>query len=664
MKRALLFVCLMATVAIPWGVHAQNTPLPIRSFVLDTLGNSIQYPSTDQDGNSLPIKGELRELVSGRTAKTWKVKYEKKGHNRLQCDPPMVNITFDKTDSKGKPKELFTGMSTYPGYPALQYQEIRLVPDCDPSEDTVPWLTELGLEGNLNVQLRETFSYKTLRKFKVPAPDIIGFAKMSFASADSKYNGKEFNYFIVQRDNEQDDQMPFTRQFNFDPNLIQDSSQDKWRSASGVKDPLHFLEGFTLFDVKANKNLTVEYDPETTIRYWLLASFLGLQDRGPIKNQDLGRDLATGKWKQIPFGFDFAVFCKVVDPGIILYLGDLPQEKQTLFKKLYYQVAREIFGNAQSLQYMIGVVDQFPFPVEKSLFKRYLAVSFHKYAQYFGSENFAQRMSVPYVAWGNMLPFPSEDAYMEEAIQFQEDCARKKFPSPSVLITFKDNPRLEISALSSSGDTLEDKSLELKQLRFNAALFLRANEEGVFIPKEFLQTSPFFAQIVDANNQVKEKFTVGYIRPREGLEDIPGFYYRLPKGVDVEFDLFTRYSVEVLQTGKPADNSNGFLPGKYRIVLSKLHFGSKIEDKDMPPNASNEIELIPQSVIDALRTRVEELRNQRDALRDEIKRARQQPGTTTIPSKSLLPAAPMKKQLGDISTALQSILESVQGEMR
>ncbi|MBI2888426.1 MAG: hypothetical protein HYY10_00705 [Candidatus Liptonbacteria bacterium] len=76
---------------------------------------------------------------------------------------------------------------------------------------------------------------------------------------------------------------------------------------------------------------------------------------------------------------------------------------------------------------------------------------------------------------------------------------------------------------------------------------------------------------------------------------------------------------------------------------------------------------ITQSMIDALRKRVEELRKQRDALREQIdavKRARQQPGTVTIPSKPLLPAAPVSRQLGDITEALQSILESMQGAVR
>ncbi len=73
---------------------------------------------------------------------------------------------------------------------------------------------------------------------------------------------------------------------------------------------------------------------------------------------------------------------------------------------------------------------------------------------------------------------------------------------------------------------------------------------------------------------------------------------------------------------------------------------------------------VTQSMIDALRARVEGLRKQRDVLRDAVRRTRQQPGTTIIPSKPHLPTAPMKKQLGDISTALQNVLEAMQGVIR
>ena len=77
---------------------------------------------------------------------------------------------------------------------------------------------------------------------------------------------------------------------------------------------------------------------------------------------------------------------------------------------------------------------------------------------------------------------------------------------------------------------------------------------------------------------------------------------------------------------------------------------------------------IMQSVIDALRKRVEELWNKRNALQnqlDAIKRERAiQSGARIIPSGPHLPAAPLREQLGDISAALQSILEPVRATVR
>jgi hypothetical protein len=61
--------------------------------------------------------------------------------------------------------------------------------------------------------LGEYFIFSTLRNIGISTVDVVDFSKLSFLNAEEKYRGKKYDYMFLQRDNEEDDELSFTKQF-------------------------------------------------------------------------------------------------------------------------------------------------------------------------------------------------------------------------------------------------------------------------------------------------------------------------------------------------------------------------------------------------------------------------------------------------------------------
>src|SRR3990167_6015916 len=98
----------------------------IRDFKIDTNGRTLFVFGAEN-----APEAELREFQNGKKINEWDVNYRKIGASRSQCYPPLMNITFDKDDRYGNPKELFAGRSTYGSSMTLFYQRLKLLSECD-----------------------------------------------------------------------------------------------------------------------------------------------------------------------------------------------------------------------------------------------------------------------------------------------------------------------------------------------------------------------------------------------------------------------------------------------------------------------------------------------------------------------------------------------------
>ena len=394
------------------------SPYIVRNLTLDTRGKTLLLDETAPNHD-----GRLIESDEGGPVRTWKVKYEQKGNSRRACDPPVLNLSFDKTDSKGNKKELFTGVSTYGDHSVLQYQKIRLIPECDIWKDNaissrysfMPDTDTIGFSGQLNVLLREYFIAKAMRAFGVPTGDIIGFANVTFVTPYEGYGSESFRYMIVQKTDERDDQIPFPTQFNLNPDLYE--SSDIGLVLDIDYDTVNRLISATLIDIATSAKTTVFFDQEKTLRFLLLSQFLSLGDMSYLTNEDWGTDNTTGKTVIIPHGFDYSFNCSVAEPLDldITELIDrvnvyLPEELRPAYRPILYQLAREIFLNPASLNKMIELVNSFPYPdVNKEQLIEYLKIRFYRYGKYFNSASFASQMKQSYNPLSVTMPFSSDE---------------------------------------------------------------------------------------------------------------------------------------------------------------------------------------------------------------------------------------------------------------
>lgn len=383
------------------GLVAGTIPLevrhPVRHLELDTFGQPTDQLDVEYGASLVEHAPSL--------ALSWNVKYKQKGASRAEeCQPPVMNVSFNKRQS------LFRGLSSYP--PAggsLFYQKVRFVPNCD------IWQPP----GGANVLLREYLGYNIFRRFGVPTNDTIGFAALRIHGSDNgRYepSTKEYAYLLLQRDNEKDDQVPFANQFSLALNLFEADE-----GYGGNSDLARYLPGkfqgvgFTT----ATQSVYLPLDPENSIRHFLTADFLYLDDhQDPFRNEDYGcpgtLDAAgncSAPWKTIPFDFDVAVSYCVDEPtgfDILTEIEKLPEELRPEYRQIYYRVVREIFDNPDSLNELLLTIDRYPFNVERTTLKHFIKARFLTLAKRFGSPEFAAQVAQPHVDFVHRARFLRE----------------------------------------------------------------------------------------------------------------------------------------------------------------------------------------------------------------------------------------------------------------
>ena len=344
-------------------------------------------------------------LEEGST--TWQMEYKQKGASRRQCVPPILNIKTQFRDRDvGRSDQLyklFPGMTSYPGYEELRYRKMRFIPDCD-----------VWHEFELGPLLREYFIYSLLRHFGVPAVDPIAFAQVTFVSSDTDFDQTQsYPYLILQRIDEDKDQIPFATQFSF-ARLIE-SSDTVWdtsgdRSIVGASGDIATVSlQYTDPSTGIGRTEELSLDPETAIRYVLLSDFTSLEDFDiVVHNVDYGLH-SSGIWEHIPFDFDDSFYCHFSSTVVLNKIEQLPAEIQPSYKQAYYRISREIFDNPDNLNYMLALVDSYPFRDNIIKMKNTIKLRFYYYALYFSSPQFASDLGQEYV------PFANQGRYMREA---------------------------------------------------------------------------------------------------------------------------------------------------------------------------------------------------------------------------------------------------------
>jgi hypothetical protein len=519
---------------------------PIRELVLDTLGNPVQAAQYDVER-----EGKLNEFSGGGIVKTWKVKYEKKGHARFVCDPPILNVSFDKKDSKGNKRELFTGISTYPGRPQLQYQKIRMVPLCEAEQYYNP-STNLyaGFGGKIDAQLREYFALTALRAAGAPAVDVVGFANVSFVSPDAQYNNKTFRYMLLQRDNEQDDEFPFTEQFNLESTLIEDG---KWNAQvwSSANEGNYTIFGDLLYKWNSagadTKPVSLRRDPDDMLKGFLIAKLIQDGDRAILHNEDYGKVKNADVWRTITYGFDWNLYeCNIsnfldaLKSNMEWNIKSLLSDQQQIYKSAYQRVASSLFFNSDILSTLHKNIARFPFQDSggKELLNDYLDMAFYRFGSYFQSSEFAAFTGVPADNTIKPIPFSSVSMFETAKNNFNERCWLNTSPSDSGAKAEVSSARLQLLSVKGQGKEGEE-AVEYPYLQANFAVTITASKnQDVVINK----SSAFKVTFVGPNLEKMEVGSEVYARPVEIAETV-GPSWTIPAGVIAHFSVSFRYDL-------------------------------------------------------------------------------------------------------------------------
>ncbi len=521
-------------------VKAQSTAYPIRNLTLDTLSKTLLLNGTELDRD-----GRLKEYSGDTLLKDWKIKYEHKGSSRGICEPPVLNLSFDK----GKAKEYFTGVSTFDGATTLQYQKIRLIPECDIWNDYWKSNGDTGFSGQLNVSLREYIIFKIFRKFGIPTADVVGFANVTFVAPDTGYNGKSFRYIIVQRPAEQDDQIPFTTQFNLNPSLyesgVYESSARPWNLDYSNSNR---LTQAVLTKISDNSKITIPFDQDSTIKFLLLTDFLNVGDMDYLHNEDWGIDWITGKAKLIPHGFDSSFSCFSIDPSdiqIINMINGLPVNSRSSYQSAFYRITKEIFGNSTSLNQMISLVNDFPYKdVDKEKLIEYLKIKFYQYAKYFNSSDFASSINQTYESRSVVLPFTSDEEYNSHRQTFFSSCYRTAKAVSGLSVSMIGTPTFVYSSDSNPAVpcpkgfdcTGAPSSGVVKNGQVSLVVEVKTTDSAVQMSKSRYGNA-FQAELVGTSGIDQKDIDFEYSPISGNIEDYAGPYYSIPPNSTVRFSL-------------------------------------------------------------------------------------------------------------------------------
>lgn len=428
----ILFIILFVFVCLTENTFASSviTPIPVRKFSLelDSSVSALGSLSLDQK-----VEGRLKEYSGGVLIKDWKIKLDKKGHSRDKCEPLMFNLTFDKTDSEGNKKPLFNGRSTYGGNSTLEYQELRFIPDCDIWNGPRSVHT-MGFKGSLSSQTREGFAHMVFRRFGVATPDVVTFADITFISADPVYSGKTFRYMVLQRVDEEDDQIPFTKQFGLKTTIYKEGRDGPYYMTESGNDR---LDKITILDNRDNLPITLNLDNSNAVRLRILSEFIDLGDVWFLQNESYGVKASDNKTLIIPHSLDSSFSCTFSSPEKTVggYKKAMMLENSNMLnfitKKIYYEDFQKIFTNINNLYVLEQIVNSFPGKQsEKQQLKNFLRIRFHQFASYAVSTEFAMVLNQPYVKKTVTLPFLRTEGYQYAYDTFMKNCGVTRSETP------------------------------------------------------------------------------------------------------------------------------------------------------------------------------------------------------------------------------------------
>ncbi len=358
------------------GRLALSIRQPLRFFEIDTQGSTA-------DNLDYKQLGQLQELNAGAPSKSWSIQYEKKGVNRADLEPGLFNLTFPAGDAFSAITTALTGAGADG---ILNYAKIRINPATDAWEP---------LEGYANALAREYVCYKLFRQFGIPVLDVAGVGAFKIKSRESTINGYGATftpYLMLQRDNSANDEVPFTRQFNMDSRIYEALQPMPGLTVTG--------DSFTFVSYNLYGNtVRLDLDLASAIRHFIALDMLAVEDRGPFKNEDYGRDLALDKWRTIPNDFDFSLMSfeqnRILAGQAIAALEALPPERKDEGRRLFYQIAREMFDNPQRLNDFLVTLDGYSLPMSRYA-KHFVKARYISLALYFSSPEFAEALHQPH----------------------------------------------------------------------------------------------------------------------------------------------------------------------------------------------------------------------------------------------------------------------------
>jgi len=547
----------------PVPLDGATSPYVMHNWTFFTIGKTIYL--SDTAANNL---AELQEFANGIKTEDWSISYDQKGNNRRQCQPPVLNITFKSGIMHNK----FHGVSTYANYPTLKYNKIRLIPECDTWNDYQGsgGGDNAGFGGQVTANLREYSIFKIFRAFGVPTMDIVGFANITFITPDSGFAGNTFRYMLVARDDEAGDEIPFTTQFNLDPNNM-------WQSGNQTGTWTVDYNGNRLSSaniINRSDNTVIahlSFDPDTTIRFLLLTDFLSLYDMGPLHNEDWALNTVTGKTEIIPHGFDVSYTCEFTAPAnvsVSTYISALSPTQQDAYKLSYYTIARSIFEDSTSLDKMIALVNQFPYPdADKVQLIQYIKLHFYQFAKYYNSNDFALQMGQHYDPLTVSLPFTSDQDYQTQLNQFSSTCQYQASPAQNINATVVGTPSL----------VFDDTA---KAAVFHLAVDVANNSDSIFLVKK---NFAFHMQLVSNTYHIPANpETLGNIilPASSNIIDYAGPYYHINPHTTGHFILDTVFSDSAILHDTYYAELNDFTPSYHVLPISlyartnSLTFGS------------------------------------------------------------------------------------------
>ncbi len=415
-----------------------SSPIPVRKFILDLDANTTDLKTLT---SGQKVEGRFKEYPSTQVTppmnrnetiiKDWKIKIEKKGNSRKICEPLMFNMTFDKFDSSGNKKPLFNGRSTYPGYAGnttLEYQELRFIPDCDVWNDYALSF-DVGFGGALSPHMREGFTHTMFRNFGIATPEIVGFADITFKSADPKYHGKTFRYMILQRADEQDDQVPFTKQFNLKLPVYEENLDGPYYRSDSGSDRLNKI---VIMDSLGNIPVNLNLDTVNSSKLLMLSELIGLSDVWFLTNESYATKISDNKTLIIPHSLDSSFPCSTAAPdhtwggyrkGLV---SPYDAGVELASKKIYYEEFQKFFGDINNLYAMERIVNSLPGTLsEKNQMQNYLRIRFYQFALYSNSPEFATVMNQSFKSRTLTLPFASATDFQRIYNSYSKSCDRK-----------------------------------------------------------------------------------------------------------------------------------------------------------------------------------------------------------------------------------------------